>query len=358
MARDGWSDLFAEDGRSQNSDSDAGKAAPVRASKEAVVKAAKQVIAKAQSTRLPPPAMHVEPCESDCASFQIEQDLNDMVMEALGAAPSVDSSRKTPAPFVSSSSVVFPVFSRLYGKFAAAMPSPKLVRVDDEESYADFRDFRRSPYLEALATQIDDLETALQASTDTDASSLGDALQKASTGGIKVPLSLHPMSKGKIECWQDGPEIVCSVRFLAPDRSIRIVTTGTPIEKHIEEVSSYADEADVDPYEIIGVLPVIAQVLGGGSLVPQIVAASPVLFSRRDVIGNKTFVGKLECSGDPSLAAAMEFCQLCQKGDRQALVEARAIRQTPGGAALLGVAERRLSSAQRSKGTLVGARTR
>lgn len=210
-----------------------------------------------------------------------------------------------------------PIFDDLRSRFANALPASKYVRVDTPESYSEFRDARRKPYLEALEARLATLEDAFVKHLVVDHHMvLGDAVVRACgdavCGGQKVPLPLPDWAQGRIASWQDGPELLCTVQFGG-----RFVTTGEPMGKYLDQVIDAADAEGVEPEELMALGPPLAQVIGCGTLVGQVCGAA-----QRLLAGRIPYVGVLSSAADPTTAAAMALLQRCQHGERNACIEA------------------------------------
>lgn len=263
-------------------------------------------------------------------------------------------------------SAAYPITQRLYDKYQAALPAPKVVRVDTEASYEDFMKAKRKPYVDKFAEKLVEFDGAKRSNeqdgglaySDEDITVLGAELETArdaaKLGGKRIPLSLGPKAEGHVVSWLDDGEIFCSVKMPGPDGQPRVITSSTPAERHVAEVLDYAQDADVDEIEVMGVLPALSQVLGGGSLVKQISRATPALLSQPEVRRGEVFVGKIAPRGDATVAAVMSLLQLVQKGDVGAKMEAAELRRAPGGEALFAAAEKGLAQAHaaRSKGAI------
>lgn len=333
-----------------------------------------EILKQAQRLRLPPPPLLVEPATHDPTDpFTVEVACGDDLAAILGGA-----SAPGPAPFQALVCGDFPVLQRLYRRFVTATPPPRIVRLDTIESDAAFRDARRAPYLADLDTRLTALEQKVaehvadhhgggrlaelerrfdehvrRGDPHEDEDILGEeaarAVETAKTGGSRIPLSLPPASADKVECWQDGDEILCSIKLPGPDGRIRIATTGSPAERHVEEAVTYAEEAGIAPVDVVGILPVMAQSLGGGALVTQLAAAAPHLLSRPEVLAGAPFVGRVTPRSDPALAATAALEQLRQRGHAQAANEMARLAAIPEGAVLVGRAVERLARGQREK---------
>jgi hypothetical protein len=245
-----------------------------------------------------------------------------------------------------------PLFDNLTRRFSSAQPEPKMVRVDSEESYRDFRGVRRQPYIAELQRRLEALEQAFALHVsdghgihgEDDFDVLGDAVVSAigvaRHGGQQVWLPLPDWADGKIDCWQDGPEILCTVRLPGNDGRPLLATTATQLNGCFEEVVGHADAADVEVEDLIAVAPIITPVLGASRLIPEICCVAGELIAR-----GAPFVGKLTPKSDPRTAAAMALIQRCQRGDLRALREAGALKDT----ALFEDAKERLLMAQSNK---------
>jgi len=318
--------------------------------REAQVAAAREIVKQAQASRLPPPFLKVEPTSGDVGDVGME----DVLGELLGVIAEESS---TPAPFTPVDSYDFPVTQKLHRKFKSAMPSPKVMRVDTEESYAKYMDGKRAPYIAELEQRVARAEAALAqhasdghgAAMDVLGADVEQAKQRALTGGDEIPMSLPPGTEKHVKVWQDGDQICCSMRLPGPDGKARIATSSSPVERHIEEVLCYTEDAGVNPMEVMGALPLMAQILGGGSLVTQIAAAAPELLARPEVKAGKPFVGKVTPVSDPAVAAIMALLQMCRAGDKNALKEVKKLRAMKGSDALFAAAQKGFDEAESAR---------
>jgi hypothetical protein len=323
-------------------------------SRETQVAAAREIVRQAQASRLPAPFLRVEPSTGDVGDVSME----DVLGELLGVIEEEDGEEDSkPAPFTPVDSPEFPVTQKLHRKFKAAMPSPKIMRVDTEESYKKFMDGKRAPYIEELEQRVARAEAALaQHASDGHGvpiyvlgADVEHAKQRAQVCGDEIPMSLPPGTEKHVKVWQDGNQICCSMRLPGPDGKARIATSSSPVERHVEEVLGYMDDAGVDPMEVKDSLPLLAQILGGGALITQIAAAAPELLSRPEVHAGKPFVGKVTPVSDPAVAAIMALLQMCQKGDKYALKEVKKLRAMRGSDALFAAAENGFAEANKSR---------
>lgn len=224
-----------------------------------------------------------------------------------------------------------PIFDALKRKFAAAAPEPRYVRVDDAKSYGDFRTARRDPYVKNLEKRVTELEQAIVmhmvdnhgggrvARLESAFARLAD---QARCGGSPIMLPLEQCARGAIECWQDGGEILCTVRVPGSDGRARMITSGTPVEKYVDEVVGAAMQSNTDPELFVSVAPMVVQVLGASALIQRLCAAASGLTTQSK---GKKYIGVLSAASDPDTAAAMTVLQRCQMRDPRALSEAHRI---------------------------------
>jgi hypothetical protein len=275
-----------------------------------------------------------------------------------------------------------PIYTDLKQRFAAATPAPKLVRLDTVDSYNDFRASRRQPYIANLQARLSALETAFQrhvanhhadrlddleyqfdkhladfhGGPDDGESELvahGDqvigALGHAVCGGQHVPLPLADWAKGKVDCWQDGDEVLCTIRVLGHDGDVRMITSGVPLERHVKEVLGYAESIDAPMDDVIVIIPILAPVMAGSALLPQLCKAAPDLVARPEAIYG-SFIGSMTSASDPSMSAAMAIVQRCQQGDQAACVEmSKIVHSGSDGYSHMSEAIRRLAQGQYEK---------
>lgn len=287
-----------------------------RVSKHSAAKAVKKIVAKAAKERLPPPPLEVsdvivlggeseDDCVGDAFTYEIVGNASSY-MEIIGADEDTvsvfgDDEVGDDGMFSASAGTPrHPLLRAIYNRIAASSPPPRRVRLDTVDSYANFlhgREHREDELGEAVAAPM-----------------------------THVPLSLPPQFEGKIRCWRDGDEICCSIQLPGPDGQLRIATTGTPAATHAEEVVGYAVGAGVDPVDVLGVLPTVANILGGGSLVPQLAQVAPTLLKaagKRGVPVSATIAPTV----DPAVAALATMKSMCAKGDQQACDELAQIQE-------------------------------
>jgi len=259
--------------------------------------------------------------------------------------------------FTAPSAPRFPLLTRLYRRFRSAMPAPRPVRVDTESSYALYRAGRHgyagavAELAQALADHAADghggADPDRLRALASDLSALRDEMM-----GAEVPLSLPPYARGKVHCWEDEGGVCCSLRLRGPDGKVRFATTCTPLEPHTQDVLGYVSEAGIEPGDVLGALPLLARMLGGGSLVPQLAKAAPQIIALPGVkVQDGPVFGKLVAPGSAPLAATMALMQAAQRGDRDARDEATDLAATGDGAVdhLISDAARRLNAGRSLK---------
>lgn len=255
-----------------------------------------------------------------------------------------------PAPYTGGGS--FPLLTRIYRRFAGVEPEPKRARLDDEATYTAFSSARADAQLQRLAEVLaDHLADGHGGGDPAMVVRIAREVSRRRVPGPPISLPLPAFAKGKIRCWQDGPEICCSIRFLDLDGARRVITTGTSVSDSIEDVLGYVDDAGLDPRAMVSAIPALAQVLGGDDLVPQLAAAAIPLSQM--AAGRTPYIGRIVSAGDPALAATMVLLQAAQRGDRQARSEANRLlehaRGDTGVAAMVAEGSSRLALAQATK---------
>ena len=244
-----------------------------------------------------------------------------------------------------------PLFDKLRRRFAAATPAPKYVRFDTQESHGDFRNARQRPYVEILearlaaledahhrhvadnhSRRLDELEDAFERHISDghgggrDFEIIGGAVERAALAASCCGV---PISRGrKVWAWQDGDEILATIRVLGKDGRIRLMTTGAPAARFVDEVLGYASRIDADAETVLMVVPPLVQVLGAKMLVAELYSAIPMFLDCREA--RDSFVGMMVPRSDSSIAAAMALLQRCQRGDQRACAEAEELCRVAG----------------------------
>lgn len=253
-----------------------------------------------------------------------------------------DGSVINPPVVFTSPKVKFPFLQRIFRRFKASEPKSKEVRIDTEESYARFC----APRLTQMSAKIEELKSALQRHIEEDDSRFSDLrvqglvedvslLRERARGREAISLQLPPQARDKISCWQDGDEIFCSVRLLGPDGRVRIATASTPVSVHIDEIFTYMENAEVDPVDLLSVLPTLTQMFGGSSLVPLLASAAPLLLIQPEVMEQvEPFFAGIVPADDSALASVMTLQQETRRGNEQARRELLGLTEAarlPGG---------------------------
>lgn len=282
-----------------------------------IIRAAGEVVRKLKKRRLRTPPANFEIVGNDTTVFTFEP-----VNHVIGADESIPAGKAT-------------LFDKLRDLFRVAIGKPKLVRIDDEESYTEFRDRRRQPHITTLDDRLVQLEQAFVDHVSDGHGGFADVeafdryldggrvpdgyddayvalIANAARGGERVNLGLPRSMRGKIECWRDGDEILLSVRL-----ANGIVTTGCSIDDHFAEVVHTAEIVGCCGEDALIVGAKLAPAVAGTRLLNDICRVGATLSEVRG-----TCIGVLRPSADPGLAAMMGLLQRCQQGDKQALREA------------------------------------
>jgi hypothetical protein len=149
------------------------------------------------------------------------------------------------------------------------------VRLDDAESYDQFRAWRRWPYLQSLDTRLRNLETEFRQHIadghGAPVTVLGDAavrtIDTAARGGVAIPLPC--CADGAVECWLDGADLLCTVRFMAPD-GVRAATASAPAAPAVNEVVGAAWESGIDWSDVKVLGGTLASLVGADALVTAV----------------------------------------------------------------------------------------
>lgn len=185
----------------------------------------------------------------------------------------------------------FPIYTALRKRYEEAAPEPKIVRVDDDDSYVAFRVSR-------LEDRLSDLEQRFD-----------DHVSDPSAHAIPVP----PDLSGKVLAWRDGDEILCTMRTVGPDGIARCLTTGAPAMRYVDDVLGCAINSRVQPEIALAAIPAAACVLGAASLFKQLCEVAP------EAMGCMTpVVGVARPRHNAAHAAALSLAQKARRGHRGA----------------------------------------
>ena len=256
-------------------------------------------------------------------------------------------------PFEPPTREIFPTFKRALAYFRKVQPKARAVRVDTEETYEDFVGVKAA---DEVARRIEEAMQAHEADPFAHKAAFAEhirrlhhedevlgALAKAKDGKDaleafpKVPLDLPPFAEGKIKCWRQGKNVICSIAFGTPEGK-RIATMAATPRVDGEEIFACVERAGIDPVTILGALPDLAAVATGKRLVREVAGAALEAQRRADIciMGDEPVMLVREPVEDPApLAALMYVEQLAETGDPQAqqeitILEAAA-KTTPAG---------------------------
>jgi hypothetical protein len=273
--------------------------------KAAVVK----VVEKARDNRQPAPPMKAvdvdAPLEDDASGF-----LSSIVIGATVSAPGAVEP--------------FPLLSQLLLR-AGATVEPRIVRVDTEESYKQFRT-ERSPELSAVSAKLEaHLSDPLAHESDdidddiNDLVMLGEEAQ-AVEAQKRVEMWMPTRFDGKVEAWKQGDKVFASIALPGCDGEVRICTAFEPMRKCVEEMMRHASETQ-DGASVVGVLPAMGCVLGAGTVMKEMAAAAPAILARPEARMKMPFVVRIEPKIAPNLAALVMLAAAAKMGNTQAVSE-------------------------------------
>lgn len=283
---------------------------PILGADPATVEATRKIIEKARDSKAPPLPMMVAELDADVVKMPGDY-LDEVILLGVDGAPA------------------FPMAASLRHEYGGDA-DPKYVRVDTAPSYREFRT-AQSPEMAALRQRVGEMEDLLRAHLadphahhETVAGYLDDISRlgtQADPAAKRIPLSMPPWAEGKYDCWREGDLICCSIALPGNDGHVRICTSATPIKKHVDLVVGYAQAVGAKVSEMLGVLPTVACMMGGGFLIPQMAKAAPQLLARPEVVAGGTFVGRLVPANIPSFAALIALLQRAQSGNETATAE-------------------------------------
>lgn len=277
--------------------------------------ALRAVVEKARDNRQPAPTMRAVDVDSPQRD---ESDSWLMTDTFIGVAQATGS----PDPF--------PLTSKLLQRFGAGAP-PRIVRVDTEESYEQFR-AANSPELAEFRRRLDDLAERFAAHEADpyaheypvedleDVTSLGEAVRGAEADKC-IELSLPSSVDGKIARWIEDGYVCVSLKLPGCDGKVRICTAYEPVEKGVAEMSRHAAEAGVPAGEIVGSLPAMGVALGAANVIKDLAAAAPAILARPEAARSLPFEVRIEPKASPALCALATLALECRKGNPQACNE-------------------------------------
>lgn len=295
--------------------------------------ALRKVVEKARDNRTPAPPMKTVALDAPEPDNVESWALTDT---CLGAA------EVTPDPF--------PLLAKLLQKAGAGV-GPRIVRIDTEESFRDFR-AKGSPEYAEFRERMDDFEHRLHAhASDPHAhDQLADEAQDLAVLGAvadkslaarRIEFKLDPSFDGKHEEWVDDEDdtIYASLKLSHPDGSVRWVTSTEPRSKSIAEMSRHAGEANVPVSAIVGMLPAAGEVLGAGTAIKEMVAAVPALMNHPEMRSPFPFIARIEPRANPGLFALAALALECTRGNAQACDEWKRLCGTGHGVVRQAMAE-------------------
>lgn len=266
--------------------------------KAAVVK----VVEKARDNRQPAPPMRA--VDVDAPLENENGFLSDIVIGATVAAPAA--------------AEPFPLLSQLLLR-AGATVEPRVVRVDTEESYKQFRT-SQSPELSAVKEKLEEHDESDDIDDDiSDLVMLGEEAQ-AVEAQKRVEMWMPTRFEGKVEAWKQGDKVFASIALPGCDGEVRICTAFEPMRKCVEEMMRHASETN-NGAAIVGVLPAMGCVLGAGTVMKEMAAAAPAILARPEAQVKMPFVVRIEPKTSPNLSALVMLAAAAKTGNTQAVSE-------------------------------------
>lgn len=235
----------------------------------------------------------------------------------------------------------YPLFESFRKRFTS--PAPKLFRLDVPKTYANFREARKAPYQVDLEARLDVLDAAGHVSGfDVLGEDVVRAASDLAKGGESILLP-SPL-RGKAECWQEDDEILLTIRFKPSKRSqILLLTTGTPVDRHVEEVVSCMGGDDLE--DALPALPALSRTLASRTLLGELCRLAPKVLK---VQPTSPMIGVMRPAACPDVTGAMSLLQEAQRGNMSARIETD-IMSWEGHSDLLKEAAGKLAFGQRDK---------
>jgi hypothetical protein len=234
----------------------------------------------------------------------------------------------------------FPLTTALMQRCGAGM-APRLVRIDTEDSYRQFRT-ENSPELTELSARADELERRLNghmidpSAHDALADDIADlteigAQAESVEAEKRVELWLPKRYDGLVTAWRDGEYVCASLALPGSDGEIRVCTSMEPVRKCVAEMAKHASEAGVPAATVVGVLPAMGCVLGAGTVLKEMAAAAPAILARPEADAAVPFVVRIEPKANPALCALAMLAMACRAGSEQACDEWKRLGQKSAG---------------------------
>lgn len=273
-----------------------------------------KTVAKARDNRRPAPplrAVSLDEAEDDSSP------MDDCVEDICGAAEDA-----------------FPITAQLLQQYGAGGDA-RIVRVDTEESYKQFRT-DGSPEMAALQRKVAEVEQRLVAHMADPGAHHGPA--PAIRGDIaelrhmgaevaaieeqkRIPLRMPKHFNGLVDAWREGDFAVASLVIPGADGDPRIVTAMEPVEKGTLEAAKAATEAGAPAAIIVGYIDEIGETLAAANVIKELASASPSILKRPEARGRGPFMVRLAPKTSPALFALAALSRMCAAGDAKACDE-------------------------------------
>lgn len=284
--------------------------------------ALRKVVQTARDNRHPAPPMRAVEVDAPDPRMDAEWALTDTF---LGAAEATGN----PDPY--------PLTTRLLKKYGGDH-TPRIVRVDTEESYQDLR-AAGSPEMAEFRARLEDLQYKLDAHAHdpyahqrlegeiSDLSVIGAAAQRAMEE-TQIDMGLGPAFIGQHDAWVDGDTIYASVKLAGSDGKPCWCTAAESRDKAIAEMSQHAADANVPPSLVVGTIPPAGERIGAANVMKELVAAAPSLLKQAETRRGAPFVVRILPAQSPALCALWELARECGRGNAQACEEWKRLAET------------------------------
>jgi hypothetical protein len=289
-----------------------------------------KVIEKARDNRQPAPPMKAVDVDAPVTGEE-DWGLTDVMIGATIATAGPDP---------------FPLTSALLLR-AGATTEPRIVRVDTEASYRDFR-AESSPEMAALKARLEDhvndphahggIDEADVEDDVADLVHLGAAVDEAEAAK-RVELVMPRHFDGMVTAWREGNSVCASLSLPGRDGEVRICTSIEPIAKCLEEMSRHAAESGVPASAVVGALPSMGCVLGAATALKEMAAAAPAILQRPEAGMKLPFMVRIEPKLNPAIAALTMLAAACKAGSAQACAEWQKLGEMSAGPVKQAMAE-------------------
>jgi hypothetical protein len=204
---------------------------------------------------------------------------------------------------------------------------PRIVRIDTEESYKQFRT-DSSPELSELREMLE----AHMVDPQAHGGSVSDPLAADLSGDVEDLVHLGASAKaaedekrldfraprhldGLMEAWMHNEDEVGASMALP---SGHIATTLEPVSKCVAEMARHAAQADVPVSAVVGALTSMGCVLGAATALKEMAAAAPSLVQKTQTA---PCFFRIEPKLNPALCALAMLVMACRQGNKQACTE-------------------------------------